>query len=322
MNEHKPRIFLCHATDDKVQVRELYHQLQAAGYHPWLDEEDLLPGQDWWAEIKKVLSDPYNLVVVCLTCNSVTKRGVVQREIKRALDVLEETPEGTIYLIPARLEGCQVPDRLSDLHWVDLFQPNGFERLKGALDFELSRRPAPHVPEDTHAQRISSGLPLLAVAGLLVIGVVVVGMFVSGLLRGDEAPTSIPTPSPFALAPVTPSSTAVIVVVTATPLPATDTPTPPTRGDAAAGQELFAGTCAACHGLKGEGVEGLGKDMTASEFIASRSDAELVEFIKVGRAPDDSLNTTGVAMLPKGGNPALSDEHLYDIVAYIRTLQQ
>lgn len=98
-------------------------------------------------------------------------------------------------------------------------------------------------------------------------------------------------------------------------------PAPASAGDPARGEELFV-TCAACHGPNGEGVEGLGKDMTASEFIASKSDDELVEFIKVGRAPDDPLNTTGVAMLPKGGNPALSDEDLYDIVAYIRTLQK
>jgi disulfide bond formation protein DsbB len=98
-------------------------------------------------------------------------------------------------------------------------------------------------------------------------------------------------------------------------------PTPAPAGDPAKGEELFV-TCAACHGPEGEGVAGLGKDMTTSEFIASKSDDELVEFIKVGRAPDDTLNTTGVAMLPKGGNPALSDEDLYDIVAYIRTLHK
>jgi hypothetical protein len=137
---HKPRIFLCHAKEDKPRVKELYHQLKEAGYHPWLDEEDLLPGQDWWAEIKKIISDPYNLVVVCLSDQSVTKRGVVQREIKRALDVLDQMPESAIYLIPARLEPCQVPDRLSRLHWVNLFERQGFEKLRQALDFEVNKR--------------------------------------------------------------------------------------------------------------------------------------------------------------------------------------
>jgi len=98
-------------------------------------------------------------------------------------------------------------------------------------------------------------------------------------------------------------------------------PSQASAGDPVKGKELFV-TCTACHGPNGEGVEGLGKNMTTSEFIAGKTDDELVEFIKVGRAPDDPLNTTGVAMLPKGGNPALSDEDLYNIVAYIRTLHQ
>jgi mono/diheme cytochrome c family protein len=94
------------------------------------------------------------------------------------------------------------------------------------------------------------------------------------------------------------------------------------QGEAAAGQKLFAGTCATCHGPEGKGIPGLGKDMTTSKFIAERNDAELVEFIKMGRDPSDPLNTTGVAMPPKGGNPALSDEDLFDIVAYIRTIHE
>jgi mono/diheme cytochrome c family protein len=93
-------------------------------------------------------------------------------------------------------------------------------------------------------------------------------------------------------------------------------------GDPAAGQKLFTSTCSACHGPAGEGLPGLGKDMTTSEFIDSNTDDELVDFIKVGRDPSDPLNTTGVAMPPKAGNPALSDEDLYNVVSYIRTIQK
>jgi hypothetical protein len=140
MPEHEPRIFLCHAKEDKGRVKALYHQLKAAGYCPWLDTYDLLPGQEWWTEIEKIMSDPHNLVVVCLSNNSTTKRGVVQREIARALDVLEEMPEDAIYLIPARLEVCDVPRRLEHLHWVDLFEGEGFEYLKRSLDSEIGQR--------------------------------------------------------------------------------------------------------------------------------------------------------------------------------------
>ncbi len=94
------------------------------------------------------------------------------------------------------------------------------------------------------------------------------------------------------------------------------------RGDPVKGEQLFTVTCAACHGPKGEGVPGLGKDMTSSAFIASQTDDQLLEFIKKGRDTSDPANTTGVAMPPKGGNPALTDEQLRDIIAYIRTLQK
>ena len=93
-------------------------------------------------------------------------------------------------------------------------------------------------------------------------------------------------------------------------------------GDAAKGEEIFVPTCGACHGPEGKGVENLGKDVTTSEFIAERNDEELLAFINVGRPPDDPLNTTGVLMPPKGGNPALSDEDLLDVIAFVRTLQQ
>jgi hypothetical protein len=42
----QPRVFLCHSSLDKSSVRDLYHKLLDDGCHPWLDEEDILPGQD------------------------------------------------------------------------------------------------------------------------------------------------------------------------------------------------------------------------------------------------------------------------------------
>jgi len=36
------RIFLCHANEDKPQVREIYQRLQALGFSPWLDEIDIV----------------------------------------------------------------------------------------------------------------------------------------------------------------------------------------------------------------------------------------------------------------------------------------
>ena len=96
-------------------------------------------------------------------------------------------------------------------------------------------------------------------------------------------------------------------------------PAAPITGDATKGKALWMNTCRSCHGKAGEGIPGQGKDQRGSQFIASKTDHELVKFIKVGRMPFHPLNTTGIQMPPKGGNPLLTDEDLLHIVAYIRT---
>jgi cytochrome c oxidase subunit 3 len=86
------------------------------------------------------------------------------------------------------------------------------------------------------------------------------------------------------------------------------------------GREFWTATCRSCHGAAGEGVAGQGKDLRASEFVTGMTDEELVEFLSVGRVASDPLNTTGVEMPPRGGNPMFSDADLLDIVVFVRTL--
>ena len=129
------RIFLCHSSGDKPAVRALYHRLRDEGVEPWLDEEDLVAGQLWEQEIPKAVTNS-DIVIVCLSRTSITKSGYIQKEIKRALDVAEEQPEGTIYIIPLKLEEIEVdriPQQLRSYHWVNFFEPEGYARLKHAL---------------------------------------------------------------------------------------------------------------------------------------------------------------------------------------------
>lgn len=91
-------------------------------------------------------------------------------------------------------------------------------------------------------------------------------------------------------------------------------------GDAARGKTVYDGTCVACHGQDGHGIQNLGKPLVGSPML-ELSDKELVAFVLKGRDTSDKANTTGVAMPPKGGNPALSEKDLYDVVAYLRSLK-
>lgn len=126
------KVFLCHASGDKPAVRALYQRLLRDGVDAWLDKEKLLPGQDWQLEIPKAVRES-DVVIICLSSKSITKEGYVQKEIKFALDFATEKPEGTIFLIPARLEECGVPVQLGLWQWVDLFETDGYERLMRSL---------------------------------------------------------------------------------------------------------------------------------------------------------------------------------------------
>jgi len=128
----KLRVFLCHSSNDKVAVRSLYTKLRKDGFEPWLDEEDIDPGQNWEIEIPRAVRKSH-VVIVCLSKGSINQAGYVQKEIKFALDKADELPEDTIYIIPLRLEECEVPERLRAWQWVNYFNNNGYERLKKSL---------------------------------------------------------------------------------------------------------------------------------------------------------------------------------------------
>ena len=132
------KVFLCHASGDKPQVRTLYKRLLTEGVDAWLDQEKLLPGQDWRVEIPRAVQEA-DVVVVCLSTKSITKEGYIQKEIKFALDSADEKPDGTIFLIPARLEDCIVPEKLSRWQWVDLFEDNGYIKLLSSLKLRADK---------------------------------------------------------------------------------------------------------------------------------------------------------------------------------------
>ena len=157
------RVFLCHASQDKPAVRKLYRYLKQHGIQPWLDQEDLLPGENWEVEIPRALNNS-DVILVCLSKNSINKEGYVQKEIVFALDKALEKPDGTIFIIPAKLEECEVPKRLNRFQWVDLFRSDSNKRLllglnKRALD--LGSDISPVILEDMRQRKPAVIKPVL-----------------------------------------------------------------------------------------------------------------------------------------------------------------
>jgi len=129
----KARIFLCYARPDEEKALSVYENLTTAGFVPWMDKKSIQGGENWEVSIRRAIRKA-DFFIACLSKNSVNRRGFMQREIRLALNIWDEKLEDDIYLIPARLEDCDVThEKLRELQWVDLFEPDGFQRLIQAI---------------------------------------------------------------------------------------------------------------------------------------------------------------------------------------------
>jgi DNA-binding response OmpR family regulator len=133
------KIFLCYARPDENQVRELYEKLSSAGFTPWMDKKCIFGGQKWEIAIRRAIREA-DFFVACISQRSINRRGFIQKEIRMALSIWDEKLEDDIYLIPIRLEDCEVThERLRELQWIDMFRPRGFQKLVQAIRTGVER---------------------------------------------------------------------------------------------------------------------------------------------------------------------------------------
>ena len=135
------QIFLAHASEDKPEVEKIYKRLENKGYKPWMDKKDLLPGQNWQVEIPNAIRQS-QIFIACFSQISVKKEGYFQKEYKLAFEHAGNLPPGKIFLIPLKLDDCEIPllklpeqgVNLRDLHWLDYWESDAFEKLVKSID--------------------------------------------------------------------------------------------------------------------------------------------------------------------------------------------
>ena len=124
-------VFLIHAHHDKEAVFKLYQRLVRNGIHAWLDSKSLQPGEDWQHEIRRAILKS-DVVVVCLSRKFNEQQGYRHEELKIALEKARLL-EDQVFIIPVRLEKCDMPECLQHLHRVDIFDAAGYKKLVQSL---------------------------------------------------------------------------------------------------------------------------------------------------------------------------------------------
>jgi hypothetical protein len=130
----KPRNLIGHAFisyvhEDSPRVDRLQQTLQAAGIPVWRDTADLWPGEDWRAKIRRAITDNALVFIACFSQASLARgKSYQNEELILAIDQLRQRSPDVPWLIPIRLDKCQIPDRdigagrtLNSLQRVDLF---------------------------------------------------------------------------------------------------------------------------------------------------------------------------------------------------------
>jgi TIR domain/KTSC domain len=145
MNNRCLRVFLSYGSEDRNAVRNIYSRLREDSVEPWFDEKELLPGQDWKLEIRQAAQNS-DAILVCLSSRSVRKEGYIQKEIRLALDIAEEKPEGTIFIIPIKLDPCELPSRLQNWQWLNWGDVDAYDNLLRALRARAAECDVEHLP--------------------------------------------------------------------------------------------------------------------------------------------------------------------------------
>lgn len=131
----KPRanIFLLCNDDDRDLVRsKIYQALLTENYKPWLDSEDLVGGQERKIEIESAI-DKADFIIPCFSVQAIEREGDFQKYLKYIIDKSKEIPSRDIFIIPFRLEECELPKGIDHLHHIDIFAFNYLEGLFSAL---------------------------------------------------------------------------------------------------------------------------------------------------------------------------------------------
>lgn len=80
------------------------------------------------------------------------------------------------------------------------------------------------------------------------------------------------------------------------------------------GKAVYEQACLACHGADGSGMMPGAPDFTEPRGVLTKPDSELLRNMVAGiQSPGSPM-----AMPPKGGNPALTETELKEVLGYIR----
>ena len=141
------KVFISYAIEDIKYAKEIYEYLLNYGVNTWFDRDTMIIGQDIDYEISNAIPKS-SFFIACLSRNSVSKQGYVQKELKIALKILNSIPKGKIFILPVRLDECKIPKSLENRHYIDWFNHESRKKLLDPFRIKIDESKSPQYPVD------------------------------------------------------------------------------------------------------------------------------------------------------------------------------
>lgn len=136
------RIFIIHSHKDKDTARDITAMLRDMGYNPWLDEEEIVPGQNWNKAIRQAIENS-SVALFLASPNTNEKESSVFSEVKAAREVLRAHDEAHSPIIPVLLsEEAELPKELAEIHAVKFYESDGKNQLDKGLKYLINNEMA------------------------------------------------------------------------------------------------------------------------------------------------------------------------------------
>jgi len=129
-----PKVFICHASEDRQRASEIHDALKQAGLDPWLDKETLRGGDRWDALIESTIREVDCFLVLNSRALAAKSQGAsyVNKEIKVALRA-EDWRLVRHFIIPLKIDDAPLLEQLGAFHAVDLTRQEGIRDLIRAI---------------------------------------------------------------------------------------------------------------------------------------------------------------------------------------------
>jgi hypothetical protein len=137
--DRRPLVLQSYARENEGDAIKLYEVLASRNFDAWIDQRSITPGEKWDLAIDTAIRMA-DFILILLSRQSVSKRGYLRKEIILSLERAKEMLETDIFVIPVRLDECEVPRELAQHQWVDLYSDNGLEQLVRAIREGMKRR--------------------------------------------------------------------------------------------------------------------------------------------------------------------------------------